>query len=79
MIYNILCDLYKVWKNWNDKREIYNWLKKNTGGNTGYTFRSAQAIASATNLTESRVAELCSIHKKIRQSVGERSDSWCIR
>lgn len=59
-----------------DKKRIYHWLKEEQKNNTELEYRSTRAIASWTNLTEDRVRYICSIHRKIRLSVGVKEDSW---
>lgn len=61
-----------------DKRRVHNWLKDNTKNQEGCRFRSTRAIASWTNLTESRVRYICSIHNKIFLSTGHREDLWSL-
>ena len=60
------------------KRHLYNWLKDNTSDEEGKQFRSTRAIASWNNLTEDRVRYICSIHKKIFLSTGEKEDLWSL-
>ncbi len=59
-------------------RRIYLWLEVNSSNNRGNKFRSTRAIASWNNLTEDRVRYLCSTHKKIYQSTGQKEDMWSI-
>ena len=61
-----------------DKRSVYNWLKNNTKNDEGKRYRSTRAIASWTNLTEDRVRYICSIHRKIYLSTGEKEDMWSL-
>lgn len=61
-----------------DKKEIYNWLKSNSNSSRGEKFRSTRAIASYNNLTEDRVRFICSLHKKIFLSTGDKEDLWSI-
>ena len=58
------------------KRRIYKWLLNNTDK---WRFRSTQAIARSMYLTEDRVRYICSHHKKIALSTGEKVDMWSIR
>lgn len=60
------------------RRRIYNWLIKNTENINIMKFRSTRAIASWNNLTEDRVQYICSIHKKIYLSTGEKEDLWSL-
>ncbi len=59
-------------------RRVYNWLQENTSNKAGERLRSTRAIASWNNLTEDRVRYICSIHKKIFLSTGEKEDMWSI-
>ena len=59
-------------------KRVYNWLKENTSNKAGERLRSTRAIASWNNLTEDRVRYVCSIHKKIFLSTGEKEDMWSI-
>lgn len=61
-----------------DGKKIYEWLKANTSKTTGERFRSTRAIASWNNFTEDRVRYICSLHKKIYLSTGEKQDMWGI-
>lgn len=60
----------------NHKRRIYEWLLDNTDK---WRFRSTQAIARSMYLTEDRVRYICSHHKKIVLSTGEKEDMWGIK
>jgi hypothetical protein len=61
-----------------EKRRVYSWLRKNTKDENGGRFRSTRAIASWNNLTEDRVRYICSLHKSIFLSTGDRNDEWSI-
>ena len=61
-------------RNRRDRRAIYAFLVASTSG-TSFSFRSTQAIASHTRLTEDRVEALCSGHPKIRRNEKEKQ-SW---
>ena len=61
-----------------ESQRILSWLKKNTSDKRGERYRSTRAIASWNNLTEDRVRYLCSIHKDIYLSTGEKEDMWSI-
>ncbi|MHB8149207.1 MAG: hypothetical protein ACYDIB_03505 [Desulfobulbia bacterium] len=50
-------------------------LLKKSADETQYTFRSTEAIASETKLTEARVEELCAKHPKIQRNAKEKQ-SW---
>ena len=60
------------------KRRVYNWLKENTTNEEGNQYRSTRAIASWANLTEDRVRYICSIHKEIYLSTGQKEDMWSL-
>jgi hypothetical protein len=66
--------LWKCYKNWSDSKKIYNFLLSSKAG-TEFTFRSTEAISSHTQIAESRVAELCSKHEKIRRNE-KTKQSW---
>lgn len=59
-------------------RHVYNWLRDNTKNEEGERYRSTRAIASWNNLTEDRVRYICSLHKKIYLSTGEKEDMWSL-
>ena len=60
------------------KKRVYNFLERTTSEEPRMDFRSTKAIASHTNLTMDRVRYICSIHKKIHLSTGEKDDMWSI-
>ncbi|MES0870914.1 hypothetical protein [Pseudovibrio sp. SCP19] len=60
------------------KKQLYCWLQTNTSYQTGEKWRSTRSIASYNNLTEDRVRYICSIHKSIFLSTGEKEDLWGI-
>lgn len=67
------------WKKSQDKKDgeaIYTFLVASKS-QTGFTFRSTQAIASHTKITEERVAALCSRHPKIRRNE-KKLQSWTL-
>lgn len=66
----------KVRKDRRDSENIYNFLVASKA-EAGFTFRSTEAIASHTKLSESRVAELCAIHPKIRRNQ-KQLQSWTL-
>ena len=68
--------LHTKGKEWIEKRRVYRWLRRNTADEDGERFRSTRAIASYNNLTQDRVRYICSIHKKIHLSTGDREDLW---
>ena len=59
-----------------DENKILEFLKQSRG-ETGYRFRSTEAIVSATNLEQSRVQAICGNSKKIRRNQAEK-ESWCV-
>jgi hypothetical protein len=59
-----------------EKRRVYSWLRSNTQDKDWGRFRTTRAIASWNNLTEDRTKYICSIHKDIYLSTGEKEDSW---
>ena len=65
------------WRNEHrDSQAIYNFLLTSKEG-TNFSFRSTEAISSHTRLSEERVADLCSKHKKIRRNEKEKQ-SWTL-
>ncbi len=65
------------WKWWHDRRDagkIYDFLVASRSS-TSHTFRSTEAIAAHTSISEKRVAHLCSKHPKIRRNEKEKQ-SW---
>ncbi len=70
----VLVWLWSWYKNWDDSKNIYNYLLASKVG-TDFTFRSTEAISSHTKIAESRVAELCSKHKSIKRNEKEKQ-SW---
>ena len=66
-----------AWKWKHDRKDsgkIYDFLLKSKSG-TDFTFRSTEAISSATKIPEKRVALLCSKHPKIKRNEKEKQ-SW---
>ncbi|QDT46609.1 hypothetical protein Pan258_06280 [Symmachiella dynata] len=61
---------------WRDKKRVHKWLVENTSNNATEQFRSTRAIASWTNLTEDRIRYVCSIHRDIFLSTGDKDDMW---
>lgn len=59
-----------------DSATIYNFLADSKPA-TGFDFRSTAAIASNTNLSESRVASLCASHPNIRRNE-KQLQSWTL-
>ncbi len=66
--------LWKSYRNRDDSKRIYNFLLASKAG-TDFSFRSTEAISSHTKIAESRVAELCSKHKKIKRNE-KAKQSW---
>lgn len=67
--------LKKMYPNMRDSKKIYQFLVASSAG--PYRFRSTEAIASHTNISEVRVAELCATHSKIRRNENEKQ-SWTL-
>jgi hypothetical protein len=67
--------LRKMYPERRDSKKIYKFLVTSSAG--PYRFRSTEAIASHTNLSEARVAELCATHSKIRRNENEKQ-SWTL-
>ena len=63
-------------RNRRDRGRIRQWLADNTNDQGGFEYRSARAIASATNLSEQRVTQLCSADNEIHLSTGSRDGMW---
>jgi len=57
-----------------DSNKIYRYFLK-SAASTGWTFRSMQAISSATHIPTSRVADLCGSDKRLKRNEKEK-DSW---
>jgi len=57
-----------------DSNAIMSFLT-NSSKDTSFTFRSTEAIASHTNLTESRVSTICAKHQNIKRNTNEKQ-SW---
>lgn len=66
----------KAYRDGRDSATIYNFLASSQLG-TDWDFRSTEAIASHTNLSESRVASLCAVHPKIRRNE-KQLQSWAL-
>lgn len=62
------------WRDYRDSKKLYGFLRQSKS-NTTSTFRSTEAISSATNIPENRVAELCSRHPNIKRNEKEKQ-SW---
>ena len=64
----------RAWSDGNDKARIYNFLAA-SNHSSEFTFRSTEAIAAHTGLSEERVANLRASHPKIRRNEKEKQ-SW---
>jgi len=67
---------WKWFRDWRDSKKIFNFMLKSKN-ETEFTFRATAAISSDTKIPESRVAELCSKHPKIKRNEKEKQ-SWQI-
>jgi hypothetical protein len=63
---------------WIHRKRVYSWLLRNTKDEVGEQYRSTRAIASWNNLTEDRTRYICSIHKRIYLSTGQKEGMWSI-
>ncbi len=60
-----------------EKRRVYNWMSRLLRDNReGIGYLSTRNIASHNDLTEDRARYICSIHKNIYLSTGEKEDMW---
>ena len=59
-----------------DSKAIYDFLAESTSA-TKWDYRTTEAIASETNLSESRVAHICAGNPKIRRN-GKQLQSWTL-
>lgn len=66
----------KSYKDRSDGTAIHEFLVKSKA-ESGYDFRSTEAIASNTKLSEDRVAQLCASHPKIRRNE-KQLQSWTL-
>jgi hypothetical protein len=66
--------LLKVARDGRDSKAIYDFLVR-SASESGHTFRSTHAISAATKISETRVAELCSRHRKIARNEKE-AQTW---
>lgn len=63
-----------------EKRRVYNWMSSLIKENReGIRYLSTRSIASHNNLTEDRARYICSIHKNIYLSTGEKEDMWGVQ
>jgi hypothetical protein len=65
---------FKCYRDRRDSKKICEFLLQSLR-TTGFKFRSTHVISSATRIPESRVAELCSKHRKIKRNEREK-ESW---
>ena len=63
---------WKWFRDWRDSKKIYNFMLTSKT-ETEFTFRATAAISSHTKIPESRVAELCSKHPKIKRNEKEKN------
>ena len=68
--------LWKARRDRKDSEAIYSFLAASKA-QSGFVFRSTEAIASHTKIHEERVAILCARHPKIRRNEKERQ-SWTL-
>src|SRR5947209_18341225 len=66
--------LFKVWRDRRDSQTIFDFLRDSPAG-SGYTFRTTHAIAAATHIPETPVAELCSRDSRIARNEKE-AQTW---
>ena len=75
-IVTLIMWLWKCNKSREDSKKIYNFLLSSKIS-TNFTFRSTEAISAHTKISESRVAEICSKHPKIKRNE-KTKQSWQI-
>ncbi|QGX40162.1 hypothetical protein [Permianibacter aggregans] len=73
-IIGIVSLLWRKYQDHQDSEAIFNFLIASEA-ETPHTFRSTEAIAAKTKLTQNRVEELCTKHKKIQRNSKEKQ-SW---
>lgn len=59
-----------------ESSRVYKWLGSHTSLEPGQEFRSTRTIASWNNMTEDRARFICSSHKNIYLSTGQKEDMW---
>jgi len=75
-ILGLIAWAWKARRDYSDKQAIYSFLlASKTEGK--FTFRSTEAIASHTHLSEERVAALCAQDPRIRRNEKEKQ-SWTL-
>ena len=70
----VLGSASKLYRDHRDSTKVYDLLLKSKH-ETNFTFRSTEAISSDTKISEKRVAELCTKHRKIKRNEKEKQ-SW---
>ncbi len=65
---------YNIRRDYCDSKKIYNFLASSKE-TSEFKFRSTEAIAANTQISEVRVAKLCASHPKIRRNEKEKQ-SW---
>ena len=77
VVAGVIADVGAGWK-WNhdrrDSKRIYDFMLK-SNSETDFTFRSTEAISSATKIPEKRVSGVCSKHPKVKRNEKEKQ-SW---
>ena len=80
-----------AYREWRDKRNIYNWLSKEVSQDIQefrcagistveyYACRNVEEISNATNLPIDRVKKVCSIHKRIVSEKNGKLEAWTTR
>lgn len=66
--------VWKCFRDWRDSHKIYKFMIISKA-ETKFIFRATEAISSDTKIPESRVAELCSKHPKIKRNE-KAKQSW---
>ena len=74
LIVAVIAAIWKRRRDSTDSETIYRFLLQSKSA-TDFTFRSTEAISSHTKIPEHRVAELCSLHPKVRRNEKEKK-SW---
>lgn len=74
VIFAIVGGLRKWYKNYRDSKKILDFMLRSKA-ETNFTFRSTEVISADTKISESRVADLCSKHPKIKRNEKEKQ-SW---
>lgn len=74
LVVSLIIGFVKHCRDSKDSKTIYDFLRQSAADGR-YTFRSTEAISSATKIPELRVAELCSRHPNIKRNKLEKQ-SW---